>query len=163
MINVTKRNGRKEPLDLSKFHKVVARACEGLSGVSPSQIEINSQIQFTNNIKAADIQETLIKAASELITEDEPNYQYVAGRLINYNLRKEVYGKYTPDHLYEHYCKIRDLGYYDQELGRAYSKEEFDDLNEYIDHDRDEMLTYVAMEQLRGKYLVKSRASEQFL
>jgi ribonucleoside-diphosphate reductase alpha chain len=162
MINVTKRNGRKEPLDLSKFHKVVARACEGLSGVSPSQIEINSQIQFTNNIKAADIQETLIKAASELITEDEPNYQYVAGRLINYNLRKEVYGKYTPDHLYEHYCKIRDLGYYDQELGRAYSKEEFDDLNEYIDHDRDEMLTYVAMEQLRGKYLVKSRASEQF-
>ena len=106
MINVTKRNGQKEPLDLNKFHKVVEQACEGLAGVSVSEIEIKSQIQFYNNIRTIDIQETIIKAASDLISEDSPNYQYVAGRLINYNLRKEVYGKFEPDHIFDHYNKI---------------------------------------------------------
>ena len=162
MINVTKRDGTKVPLDLNKFHKVVEQACEGLNGVSVSEIEIRSQIQFYNNIKTTDIQETLIKAAADLISEDLPNYQYVAGRLINYHLRKEVYGQYKPIHLFHHYNKVRDLGYYDSQIGDLYSEEEFEVLDSYIKHDRDNLLTYVAMEQLRGKYLVKNRVTGEF-
>jgi len=162
MINVIKRNGLKEPLDLNKFHAVVANACEGLSGVSASEIEIKSQIQFYNNIKSTDIQETLIKATAELISEDAPNYQYVAGRLINYHLRKEVYNKYEPYSLYNHYCIVVDHGYYDKELMLMYSIEEWEELSKYVDHNRDNLLTYAAMEQFRGKYLVKNRVTGQF-
>ena len=96
MIQVQKRDGTREPLDINKFHKVAMHACEGMSGVSVSDLEIKTHIQFYNGIKSTDIQETLIKAAADLIDEDHPNYQYVAGRLINYNLRKEVYGEYEP-------------------------------------------------------------------
>ena len=90
-IQVTKRDGRKEPLDLEKIHKVVFWATEGLNNVSASEVEIKSQIQFYNGIKTNDIQETLIKSAADLISGEHPNYQYVAGRLINYHLRKQVY------------------------------------------------------------------------
>ena len=162
MINVIKRNGNKEPLDLNKFHKVVEQACDGLSGTSVSEIEIRSQIQFYNNIKSTDIQETLIKAAAELISEDTPNYQYVAGRLINYNLRKEVYGHYEPISLFVHYDIVKCAGYYDTELDDAYSDNEWIELSSYIDHDRDNLLTYAAMEQMRGKYLVKNRVTGKF-
>ena len=162
MINVIKRDGRKEPLNLDKFHKVAQYACEGLTGVSVSDLEIKTHIQFYNNIKSVDIQETLIKAAADLISEEAPNYQYVAGRLINYHLRKQVYGKYEPDHLIEHYFKVRDAGYYDKEIGELYSQEEWFELNDYIDHERDNLLTYAAMEQFRGKYLVKNRVTGKF-
>lgn len=162
MIQVTKRDGTREPLNINKFHKVAMHACEGLSGVSVSDLEIKTHIQFYDKIKSTDIQETLIKAAAELITEEAPNYQYVAGRLINYNLRKEVYGKYEPCELLEHYCNVRNDGYYDEELGNAYSTAEFDILNNYIDHDRDGLLTYAAMEQFRGKYLIKNRVTGKF-
>lgn len=162
MITVTKRDGTREPLDINKFHKVALHACEGLSGVSVSDLEIKTHIQFYDKIKSTDIQETLIKAAAELITEDSPNYQYVAGRLINYNLRKEVYGTYTPELLLKHYIRVRDQGYYDCELGNAYNTEEWYALNEYIDHDRDNLLTYAAMEQFRGKYLIKNRVTGKF-
>ena len=162
MINVIKRNGNKELLDLNKFHKVVEQACDGLPGTSVSEIEIRSQIQFYNNIKSTDIQETIIKAAAELISEDNPNYQYVAGRLINYNLRKEVYGQYEPHEFYFHYLNVQDQGYYDKELYTTYSAEDFEELGNYIDHDRDGLLTYAAMEQMRGKYLVKNRVTGKF-
>lgn len=160
MINVIKRNGKKEPLDIGKIHKVVEWACEGLSGVSVSEIEINAQIQFFNGIKSSAIHETLIKAASELISEDTPNYQYVAGRLINYQLRKTVYGKFQPDFLYDHYLRIEKLGYYDSSLKTSYSAEEWKELSEYVNHDRDFDVVFAGMEQLRGKYLVKDRTSE---
>ena len=162
MITVTKRDGTREPLDINKFHKVALYACEGLSGVSVSDLEIKTQIQFYDKIKSSDIQETLIKAAAELITEDEPNYQYVAGRLINYNLRKQVYNTYNPEPLLKHYIRVRDEGYYDKEMGDVYSVEEFDELEKYIDHDRDNLLTYAAMEQFRGKYLIKNRVTNKF-
>ena len=162
MIQVVKRDGRKEPLDLNKFHRVATFACDGLSGVSVSDLEIKTHIQFYNNIKSTDIQETLVKAAADLIDEDHPNYQYVAGRLINYHLRKEVYGRYEPHHLLEHYCSVRNDGYYDNQLGEAYSAAEFDVLNDYMDHDRDALLTYAAMEQFRGKYLIKNRVTGKF-
>jgi ribonucleoside-diphosphate reductase alpha chain len=159
MINVTKRNGSKEPLDLEKFHKVTNFACEGLSGVSVSDLEIKTSLQVYNNIKTADIQETLIKAAADLISEEAPNYQYVAGRLINYALRKEVYGNYTPPSLRDHIIKNIKIGYYDSYLIEKYDYDEIDILNDAINHDHDLNLSYAAMEQYRGKYLVKNRVS----
>lgn len=156
-INVVKRDGSKEPLNIDKIHRVIEWACEGLTDVSVSEVEIKSQIQFYNNIKSVDIHETMIKSAADLISEDTPNYQYVAGRLVNYQLRKAVYGKYTPDRLYDHYVRIRDAGYYTPMIGAVYTKEDWEELEKVIDHSRDENLTYVATEQLRGKYLVKNR------
>ena len=160
-INVVKRDGRKEALNIDKIHKIATWACEGLSNVSISELELASKVQFYNNIKSSEIHETLIKAASELISEETPSYQYVAGRLINFALRKDVYGKYEPCSLVEHYGCVSDAGYYDEQLGDMYSDDEWNELGAYIDHDRDNLLTYAAMEQLRGKYLVKNRVTGQ--
>jgi len=161
-INVIKRDGTKEPLDLNKFHKVVQWACEGITGVSESAIEIRSQIQFYNNIKSTEIQETLIKATADLIDEETPNYQYVAGNLINYNLRKEVYGDFNPTDLATHIKQVVDGGYYDPEILSWYGPEDLRLLNSYIDHKRDFTLTYAGMEQFRGKYLVKNRVTKKY-
>ena len=163
-INVVKRDGSKEPLDIEKFHKVVNWACEGITGVSESEIELKSHIQFYNNIKSSDIQETLIKAAADLISEEYPNYQHVAGRLINYHLRKEVYGgfKAIPNGLYIHVKDTISKGYYDPALLELFNEEEFAQLEKMIVDSRDEDLTYAAMEQWRGKYLVKNRATGEF-
>lgn len=158
-IQVTKRNGNREPLDLNKFHKVVAWACEGINNVSESEIEIKSHIQFYNGIKTSDIQETLIKAAADLISAETPSYQYVAGRLINYHLRKQVYGDFKIPHLYMHIRNVVDAGYYDSQILEWYDRDEFDVLNSYLDHDRDYKIAYVGMEQFRGKYLIKNRVS----
>lgn len=161
MIQVTKRDGRKEPLDIEKLHKVVFFACEGIAGVSASEVELHSQVQFFDGITSSEIQETLIKSAADLISEENPNYQFVAGRLINYHLRKQVYGQYEPPELLDITIKNIDLGFYDKEILKAYSKKEFATLNKYIKHQRDEKLTYVAMEQFRGKYLVQNRVTGQ--
>jgi len=160
MIQVIKRTGQKEDLNIEKLHKVVFFACEGIAGVSPSEVEIKSQIQFFNGIKTSDVQETLIKSAADLISEQTPNYQWVAGRLINYNLRKEVYGQFDPPDLLSIVEKNVELGFYDEELLKAYSKKEFVSINKFIKHSRDDKLTYVAMEQFRGKYLVQNRVTE---
>jgi len=160
-ILITKRDGSREELNLDKIHKVVFFACEGISGVSPSEVEIRSHLQFYNGIKSSDIQETLIKSAADLITEETPNYQYVAGRLINYHLRKHVYGDFNPPHLATIIRANVDKGFYDKEILSLYTEEELNELNDYIRHDRDNMLTYAAMEQFRGKYLVQNRATGQ--
>ena len=162
-INVIKRDGRKEPLDIEKLHKVVFWATENLSGVSASELEIRSQIQFYNNIKTTEIQETMIKAAADLISEESPNYQYVAGRLVNYHLRKEVYGEYAPLSLYELIRRNVKSGFYDSALLTDYTEDEWNAIEKFIEHDRDMTLTYVAMEQLRGKYLVQNRVSGQIM
>jgi len=163
-INVIKRDGSKELLNIDKFHKVVGWACEDITGVSQSEIELKSHIQFYNNIESSDIQETLIKAAAELITEEYPNYQYVAGRLINYHLRKMVYKGYDPipAGLHAHIETVVEEGYYDKNLLELYTKEEWDAIEKFIVHDRDYNLTYAAMEQWRGKYLVKNRVTNKF-
>ncbi|CAB4133361.1 NrdA Ribonucleotide reductase, alpha subunit [uncultured Caudovirales phage] len=158
-IQVTKRDGRREPLDIEKMHKVVMWATEGITGVSASEVEIKSHIQFYNGIKTADIQETIIKSAADLISEETPNYQYVAGRLINYHLRKQVYGDYTPLPIIDLVNRNVESGFYDRALLDAYSSEEWDKLNSFIHHERDENFTYVAMEQWRGKYLVQNRVT----
>jgi ribonucleoside-diphosphate reductase alpha chain len=161
-ITVTKRSGNEEPLNIDKMHAVLSFACEDLAGVSVSEVAIKSQIQFYPKIKTKDIQETIIKAAADLISEDNPNYQYVAGRLISYTLRKEVYGRYEPPSLYTHVTNVVAAGYYDPELLNWYSYEEFTELNRYIRHDRDLDFTFAGMEQFRGKYLVKNRVTGEF-
>jgi ribonucleoside-diphosphate reductase alpha chain len=160
-ILVVKRDGKKEALELDKFHKVVSWACENITGVSQSEIEIKSHVQFYNNISSTDIQETLIKAAADLISEETPNYQFVAGRLINYHLRKQVYGNYEPICLFDHIKKVVEKGFYDEKLLEWYSEEEWGFFDKVIDHSRDDNLTYAAMEQFRGKYLVQNRATKE--
>lgn len=161
MIKIVKRSGKKEPLDIEKLHKVVEYACDGLTGVSSSEIELKSQLQFYDGMTTKEIQETLIKAAAELISEHTPNYQFVAGRLINYDLRKSVYNQFDPPHLFEHTLKVINQKYYEKNLLMWYTKQEFDMMNSWIDHSRDEKLSYAAMEQLRGKYLVQNRATKE--
>lgn len=161
-INVIKRDGSIEPLNLEKFHRVVRWACDDLTGVSESEVEIKSQIQFYDKIKTYDIQETLIKAASELITEDAPNYQYVASRLINYHLRKQVYNGPNPCNLFQHVVNVVSDGYYDQSLLSLYDDDEYAYFDKQIDHDRDFNIPYVGMEQLRGKYLIRNRSTNKY-
>lgn len=161
-ILVTKREGHKEPLDLNKLHKVVMGACEGLSGVSPSEIEMKAHLSFYQGIKTTDIQESLIRAAADLISEDTPNYQYAAGRLINYQLRKSVYGGFIVPRLYDIVQHNVGNGYYDPLLLGAYTEAEWDEIDKFIKHDRDNNFTYAAMEQFRGKYLVKNRVTGEF-
>ena len=158
-MQVIKRDGLLEDLNIDKLHKVVMFSCEGITGVSASEVEIHSQIQFFEKIKTEDIQETLIKSAADLISEESPNYQYVGGRLINYHLRKQVYGEFVPPCLCDIIQKNIDDGFYDPEFVELYTKDEIDELNNFIDHTRDEYLTYAAMEQFRGKYLVQNRAT----
>lgn len=158
-IQVQKRDGEKEPLDLEKLHKVVFYACDNITGVSASEVEIRSHLQFSDGIKTSDIQETLIKAAADLISEETPGYQYVAGRLINYHLRKIVYGEFEPWHIYRLIQRNVESGFYDPALVKDYTEAEWNELNDYIKHDRDETLTYAGMEQWRGKYLVKNRVT----
>ena len=160
IIKVTKRDGRLEPFDLDKVHKVLEWATNGVSGVSISEIELKANLQLYDGIKAYDIHELLIKSAAELISDATPNYQYVAARLVNYKLRKEVYGQYEPwllSHLIE---KNIERGVYDAEILEKYSNEELDRLDNYIKHDRDDLFTYVGMEQFRGKYLVQDRSTK---
>ena len=160
-IQVTKRDGLKEDINLDKLHKVVFYACEGINGVSASEVEIKSNMHFYNGIKSDDIQETLIKSASELISEETPNYQWVAGRLILYHLRKMVYGSFTPCHLLELVQRNVADKFYDPELLELYSEAEWNELNDYVKHERDENFTYAAMEQWRGKYLVQNRVTKE--
>ena len=158
-ITVIKRDGTKEELDLEKMHKVVFYACDGITGVSPSEVEIKSHLQFYNGIETKDVQETLIKAAADLITEETPNYQWVAGRLINYHLRKEVYGKFEPCTLNEIAKRNVELGYYDESFFAVYNPEEIFQLDSFIRHERDENIAFAGMEQFRGKYLVQNRVT----
>jgi ribonucleoside-diphosphate reductase alpha chain len=160
-INVLKRDGNKVPLDLEKLHKVIGNACEGITGVSASQVELNSNISFYDGITSSEIQETMIKAAADLICEETPNYQFVAGRLISYHLRKEAYHQFEPPTLLEIVKHNVDAKMYEPELLKWYTPEEFSILDKYIDHERDSTFTYAAMEQFRGKYLVQDRFTKK--
>ena len=160
-IQITKRDGTKEDLDLDKLHKVVFYACEGVTGVSASEVELRSNVQFYNGMQSADIQETLIKSAADLISEETPGYQYVGGRLINYHLRKMVYGEFEPWHILELVKRNVKIGFYDKDILANYNEQEWNTINDFVKHDRDENLTYAAMEQFRGKYLVKNRVTNQ--
>ena len=159
-IQVTKRDGRLEPINLDKIHKVIAWAADGLENVSVSQVELKSHIQFYEGIKTRDIHETIIKSAADLISETTPDYQYLAARLAIFHLRKIAYNRFTPPHLYDHVKTLTDAGKYDQHILADYSRAEFDELEEYLDHWRDMNLAYAAVEQMAGKYLVQDRVTK---
>ena len=160
-ISVKKRNGRgTETLDLNKIHVMVEEACDGLSGVSASQVEIQSQLSFYDGITTADIQETLIRSASDLITLENPNYQFVAARLLLFALRKSIYHKmYESWDLAEQIQYGINKGVYDPDILNYYSLDEIKELNEYVDHERDLRFTYAGLRQVYDKYLVQDRSS----
>ena len=160
-ISVKKRNGRgTESLDLDKMHKMVEEATNGLAGVSASQVEINSGIQFYDGITTADIQEILIRSASDLITLDNPNYQFVAARLLLFSVRKSIYRRMKDlPPLVDHIRQCVDNGVYDKEILDNYTEEELFSIEKYIDHDRDLLFTYAGLRQVVDKYLVQDRST----
>ncbi|MFM5475313.1 class 1a ribonucleoside-diphosphate reductase subunit alpha [Aeromonas veronii] len=158
---VTKRNGHKEPIDLDKIHRVLDWAAEGLDNVSVSQVELKSHIQFYDGIRTADIHETIIKATADLISEQTPDYQYMAARLAIFHLRKKAYGQFEPPHLYQHVARLVDMGKYDKHLLEDYTQAEFEELNTHLDHWRDMDFSYAAVKQLEGKYLVQNRVTDE--
>jgi ribonucleoside-diphosphate reductase alpha chain len=159
-IQVTKRDGRLEPIDLDKIHKVIEWAAHDLDNVSVSQVELKSHIQFYEGIKTRDIHETIIKSAADLISEDTPDYQYLAARLAIFHLRKIAYNQFEPPHLFDHVTTLTEAGKYDEHILADYSRSEFDELEAYLDHWRDMNLAYAAVEQMAGKYLVQDRVTK---
>ena len=163
-ISVVKRTGESEPLNLEKVHKVVEDACKGLAGVSASAVEMNSGLQFYDGIETDDIQEILVRSANDLITLDNPNYQFVAARLLLFGTRKQAFHKdiWTKGmpHLYDvvvYNATINKV--YDEEILDKYTEEEWDILNNYIDHERDYLFTYAGLRQVVDKYLVQDRST----
>jgi len=160
-IKVVKRNNSVEQINLEKVHKMVEHACRGLAGVSESQVEMNANLQWYDGIKTCDIQEILIRSANDLISLDNPNYQFVAARLLLFGLRKGVYGCHpdNPPPILEHLKKGISSGVYDEELPSYYSEEEWVEINSFIDHDRDFLFTYAGLRQVVDKYLVQDRST----
>ncbi len=160
-IFVKKRNGRgTEPLDLNKIHVMVEEACKDLAGVSASQVEMNAELSFYDGITTADIQETLIRSASDLISLENPNYQFAAARLLLFSIRKSIYHK-----MYESWSFSTQIEYgikqgvYDPAITSYYTAEEIDELNSYIEHERDLKFTYAGLRQVYDKYLVQDRST----
>jgi len=161
---VKKRNGNLEGLNLEKVHKMTEEACEGLAGVSASQVEINSGLQFYDGITTGEIQEILVKSASDLISLENPNYQFVAARLLLFGLYKQVYG----NHWKHGFIDVRDQvnrgvskGIYDGNILSSYTDEEWSKINGFIDHGRDMLFTYAGLRQVVDKYLVQDRSSNE--
>jgi ribonucleoside-diphosphate reductase alpha chain len=165
MITVVKRNGERVALDISKIQRQVAYGCRGIEGVSPSMIEIKAQIELHDGISTKTIDELLLKAMVNLIDETEnpeinnTNYQYVAGRQRVSMLRKEVYGEYDPPKLFSIVKKNVELGMYTPDLLKWYTEDEWNIIDLFIDHSKDEQYTYAAIAQLAEKYLVQNRAT----
>ena len=158
-ISVVKRDGRREPLDINKIHLMVEEACEGLAGVSVSQIEMNADLQFRDGITTAEIQEILIRSASDLISLEKPNYQFAAARLLLYGLRKDVFGQFDYIPLSNLVAKNLERGVYDAEVVNYYTEDEWRQLDVWINHHRDLDFTYAGMRQVVDKYLVQDRSS----
>jgi len=160
-IQVIKRDGQSEPLNLDKIHVMVEHACNGLAGVSESQVEMNANLQFFDGIKTSDIQEILVRSANDLISLEAPNYQFVAARLLLFGLRKAVYNGHPDGHppLKEHVEKCIERGVYDSTILTKYTDEEWEKLSSFMDHDRDYLFTYAGIRQVVDKYLVQDRSS----
>ena len=160
-IQVQKRDGRLEPLDINKIHFVVEEACEGLAGVSSSQIEMNANIQFYDGMSTKDIQNVLVRSANDLISLEAPNYQYAAARLLSYDVRKEAHGQYEYIPLLKLIVRNIRLGVYDKGILDKYNKTEIKKLNTWIRRDRDLKFTYAGLRQICDKYLVQDRSTGQ--
>ena len=161
-MQVVKRRGKTEELNLEKVHAMVEEACAGLTGVSASQVEINSNLQFYDGIKTEEIQDILVRSASDLIDLENPNYQFVAARLLSVSIRKKLFGRERKHpHIKTHLWKGANKGIYDQELWGSYNDVEWDRINNYIDYDRDDQFTYAGLRQVVDKYLVQDRSTGQ--
>lgn len=160
-IRVIKRDGTKEDFQIEKIHNVINWAIEGISDVNLSDIEINVKLSVMDGITTSDIHSSIINAAAELITEETPNYQYVAGRLLNFQIRKLVWGGTTPPSLFDLIKKNIDLGYYTPKLLEWYSAEEIQKIDSFINHDEDLSYAYCSTKQLCDKYLVKNQHTKQ--
>lgn len=158
-LNVTKRSGKRERIDLDKIHRVITWAAEGLEHVSVSEVELKSHIQFFDGISTETIHETIIRAAADLISAEAPDYQYLAARLAIFHLRKKAYGQFEPPKLYDHVTNMVESGRYDPHILADYTPEELNELDTHIDHWRDLNFSYAAVKQLEGKYLVQNRVS----
>ena len=160
-INVKKRNNRgTEPLNIEKIHEMVEYACEDITGVSSSQVEMKSGLQFYDGITTDDIQQILVKSAADLIDLNYPNYTYVASRLLLYSLRKQVIGKlWDHPHFYDHVKKVVDLELYDKEIFTNYQRKDFDRMENWLNHNRDYDFTYAGLRQVIDKYLVQDRST----
>ena len=161
IINVIKRGVRgKEPLNIEKIHEMVEYACEDITGVSSSQIEMNSGLQFYDGMSTDEIQQILIKSAADLISLDTPNYTYTASRLLLYSLRKQVMGKlWDHPHIYKHVEKCIEKGVYDKDILSWYEKKDFDRMENWLNHERDYTFTYAGLRQVIDKYLVQDRSN----
>ena len=162
-ISVVKRNGRgKESLNIEKIHQMVEYACEDITQVSASSVEMNSGLQFYDGISTNEIQQILIKSANDLITLENPNYQYVAARLLLYSLRKQLFHKmWDHPHIYDHVKKCIDINVYDKEVLNWYDKKDFDRMENWLNHERDYTFTYAGLRQVIDKYLVQDRSTGQ--
>jgi len=158
-IYIVKRDGAKEPININKIHKVVEHACEGLAGVSSSQIEMNANLQFYDGMSTEEIQEVLVRSANDLISLDAPNYQFAAARLLTYGLYKQVFGEFNAMPFKDIISLNVKRGLYDPAIFDSYTEEEIDSLDTYIRHKRDENFTYAGMRQVVDKYLVQDRSS----
>ena len=158
-LNILKRNGETMPLDVQKIHKVVNFACEGLAGVSSSLIQMNAGIQFADNMTTVDIQDLLVRSANDLISLENPNYQYAAARLLLYGVYKDVYGQFEKASLRKMIDKNIERGVYDSAILESYTDDEFASLDSYIKHKRDENFTYAGLRQVVDKYLVQDRSN----
>ena len=158
---IVKRNGAKESLNIDKIHFVVGEACEGLAGVSSSQIEMNANLQFYDGMSTKEIQEILVRSANDLISLEVPNYQMAAARLLSYSINKEVFGRYEPITLREMINLNIERGVYDAEILEWYSEEEIERMDSYIHHKRDENFTYAGLRQVVDKYLCQDRSTNQ--
>ena len=158
-IKIKKRDGRSEPLDIDKIHFVVEEACEGLSGVSSSQIEINANIQFYDGMTTKEVQQILVRSANDLISLETPNYQYAAARLLSYDVRKEAHGQYEYMPLLKLIIRNIKAGVYDKGIVEKFSKTDIKKMNTWIKRERDLDFTYAGLRQVVDKYLVQDRSS----
>jgi len=158
-IHIKKRDGSSEPIDINKIHFVVEEATDGLTGTSASQIEMTANIQFYDGMSTQEIQEILIKSANDLITLENPNYQFAAARLLLYPIYKETFGQYSASSILEVIDRNIERGVYDANIKEKYTNDELKQLNKYIKHNRDENFTYAGLRQIVDKYLVQDRST----
>lgn len=157
-LTVVKRNGSIEPFNIDKIHKMVELACENITGVSVSDIEMEARLSFYDGITSAEIHRAITKAATDLISEHAPNYQFVAGRLLNYDIRKFAWGGMHPPKLYDHVKRLAAMDYYTTELLEMYSENDWNKMDSIIDHERDLKMSHIGVKEYLTKYAVRDRS-----
>jgi ribonucleoside-diphosphate reductase alpha chain len=162
-ISIKKRNGQSETFNIDKIHRMVARACEDLTGVSVSDVVMEAKLNFFDGMSSVDIHRSLTRAATQLITEHTPNYQYVAGRLLNYDIRKTAWGGMEPPRLYDHIVKMVNNGFYTKDLLDFYSEEQWDKIETFIDHDRDLKIPHIGVSEYMTKYAIRDRSLDEIV